>query len=336
MNESVGHSEQDVRIIAALLAHPRARIRALAAAAMTSEPTVSRRLNALLGDGMVRVVGVTDQQRIDAGFAVFLRLRCVPGTSLDVARTVAQWPEAGYVSVIGGDLDCAAQVHVTSTAHLLEITNHRLSTVPGVTGSFTSKIIRRFSTPHGWTGGLLPEHSLTLLRSERLDHWSENRPYQRRLLDRTDHALVSALAQDGRCTWHELGGRLHMQPATARRRVESLMSAGILRMRTVVQPATLGQPVVAFVWLRVAPSRLKAAGRALAEHPNVLNIAATTGTANLSGEVAVSSDDALTSFIIDDVGQLPGVGSVDISDGLAVIKRAAHVFDPDPAEQAGR
>lgn len=333
MDRSFEIGDLDVRIIAALLAHPRARVGSLAAAAGTSAPTVSRRLAALQQQRVVRVIGVLDQQRADAGFSVFLRLRCRTGASTDVARAVARWPEAGYVSVIGGDLDCVAQLHVASTRHLLAITNGRLPDLRSVTGSSTSKIIRRFSTPHGWTAGVLPEPVLVSLRTDRLDHWLEDRPYQRTRLDAVDEALIRELATDGRRSWRKLADALGVQPATVSRRIEALMASGLLRLRTVVQPAAVRQPVVAYVWLRVAPSRLEAVGRELAAHPNVLNIAATTGHSNLSGEVAVASDDALYDFITEDVGQLTGVAAVDVSDGLDVIKRGSLVFDPDAPER---
>ncbi len=335
MVETVALKSLDRKVVAALLAHPRCRMSALATAVGTSAPTVSRRLAVLFEQQLIRVVSVLDQQRSGYGFAVFLRLRCVPGASGDVARAVAQWPESGYVSVVGGDLDCTAQLHVGSTKHLMSLLNDRLTTVRGVISSSTSKIIRRYSTPHGWYGGLVPDGALASLRSERLDHWTEDGQVQQRGLDELDQALVDLLAHDGRRTWRDLGARLGIQPATARRRVETLMTSGLLRLRTVVQPAVIGQPVVASLWLRVTPARLEAVGRTLAAHPNVLNIAATTGLTNLSGEIAVPDDDALYSFLTDEVGRLPGVAAVDVSDGLQVIKRASLIFDTEHPERIG-
>src|SRR5690606_19265513 len=333
MGETTALPDLDANVVAALLAHPRCRISALAAAVGTSAPTVSRRLSWLFEQNLVRVVSVIDQQHAGIGFAVFLRLRCLPGASADVARAVAQWPESGYVAVVGGDLDCTAQLNVRSTRHLMELLNGRLAKVSGVVGSSTAKIIRRFSTPHGWVGGLVSANTLTRLRIERLDHWTEGAPGQRHRLDDLDRALVDLLANDGRRTWRDLGAGLGIQPATARRRVETLMSAGLLRLRTVVQPALIGQPVVALLWLRVTPSRLEAVGHALAAHPNVMNIAATTGLTNLSGEIAVGDDDALYEFLTDEVGRLPGVAAVDVSDGLQVIKRASLVFADEHPER---
>jgi len=333
MTETYALEPLDRKVVAALLAHPRCRVSALATAVGTSAPTVSRRLAELFQQQLIRVVSVVDQQHVGYGFAVFLRLRCVPGASADVAQAVAQWPESGYVSVVGGDLDCTAQLHVGSTRHLMSLLNDQLTTVRGVTGSSTSKIIRRYSTPHGWYAGLVPDAALNSLRAERLDHWSEDREVKQRRLDELDQALVDLLAQDGRRTWRDLGAQLGIQPATARRRVEELMSAGLLRLRTVVQPAVISQPVVASLWLRVTPARLEAVGRTLAAHPNVLNIAATTGLTNLSGEIAVPNDDALYSFLTEEVGRLPGVAAVDVSDGLQVIKRASLIFDAEHPER---
>lgn len=335
MMETDAVEDLDRDIVAGLLAHPRARVSTLADVIGTSAPTVSRRLTALFEQQLIRVVSVVDQQRAGYGFAVFLRLRCIPGASGDVARAVAQWPESGYVSVVGGDLDCTAQLQVTSTRHLMELLNRRLIKVKGVTGSTTSKVIRRYSTPHGWAAGLVSPGALAALRTERLDHWSEDTVFHSHTLDYVDQALVTLLANDGRRTWRDLGAELGIQPATARRRVENLMSAGVLRMRTVVQPAVIGQPVVASLWLRVTPARMEAVGRTLAAHPNVLNIAATTGLTNLSGEIAVADDDALYSFLTDEVGRLPGVAAIDVSDGLQVIKRASLIYSEAHPERIG-
>src|SRR5690625_1032381 len=169
MKETSALGPLDTKVVAALLAHPRCRVSALAAAVGTSAPTVSRRLSALFGQQLIRVVSVIDQQRAGYGFAVFLRLRCVPGASADVARAVAQWPECGYVAVVGGDLDCAAQLHVGSTSHLMSLLNDRLTTMRGATGSSSSKIIRRYSTPHRGHAGVVQDKALTSLRSERLE-----------------------------------------------------------------------------------------------------------------------------------------------------------------------
>jgi DNA-binding Lrp family transcriptional regulator len=329
VNENVALGGADRRIVGALLAHPRAQVGALAAAAGTSVATASRRVTALRATGAVHVTGVLDREWARAGYTVWLRVGCEPGMSRQVAQEVARWPESGYVAITGGELDCAAQVAVTDSAQLVDITTRRLRGLDGVVTSGVLRVIRRFATPHGWTAGILGERPLALARADRWDAWTEAEGGEHRAasLDAVDERLVAALAQDGRLTWRELGQRAGVASATASRRVEALMRRGPLRMRTVIEPALVGRPIVALVWLRVLPSRLEVAGRTLAQHPDVLSVAATTGQHNLCGEIAVADDDALYHFLTSDVGSIPGVAAVEVTDGLDVLKRASRVFD---------
>ncbi|MFE5308510.1 Lrp/AsnC family transcriptional regulator [Isoptericola sp. NPDC056605] len=316
----------DRRIVGALLAHPRATVAALATAAGVTSPTASRRLAALLSRGDVRVTGVLDREWARAGLTVWLRVRCAPGHSRDVARQIASWDEAGYVAVTGGELDCAAQVAVRNARELLGVTHHRLRSMTGVVTGDALRVLRRFATPHGWTAGILAPQETARLRTGRWDAWDEGREPRGVSLDEVDARLVDALMADGRLSWRELGERAAVAPATAGRRVEALMRRGPLRVRAVVDPALVGRPVVALVWLRVLPSRLEVAGRTLAAHPDVLSVAATTGQHNLCGEIAVADDEALYRFLTSDVGSIPGVAAVEVTDGLEVIKRAARIF----------
>jgi len=93
-------------------------------------------------------------------------------------------------------------------------------------------------------------------------------------------------------------------------------------MRTVVDPGLLGFPVTAYLWLRVNATHLSAAGRLLAAHPAVVNIAATTGEQNLCGEVALADDDALYEFLTGTVGRIAGLQDTDVTVELRTLKRA--------------
>ncbi|MEO3795842.1 Lrp/AsnC family transcriptional regulator [Nonomuraea sp. B10E15] len=316
----------DRRIAGVLLAHPRASAATVATIAGTSPPTASRHIAALTARGTITVAAVVDREWANAGFTVWLRVRCEPGASRTVAQKIAEWPESGYLAVTGGEVDCVAQVAVRTSAQLLDISARQLRELPGVRSGEMLRVIRRFATPHGWTAGILHTRELTLARADRWDAWTEAGGTRQITTDAVDEAIVTALAHDGRLSWRELGARAGVSSATASRRTEALMRCGPLRLRTVVDPAQVGRPVVALVWLRVLPSRLEVAGRTLADHPDVLSIAATTGRHNLCGEIAVADDDTLYRFLTHDVGAIPGVAEVEVTDGLQVLKRAARVF----------
>jgi DNA-binding Lrp family transcriptional regulator len=319
----------DRRVIVALLAHPRATVSQLGRAVRSSETTVSRRLSRLLRDGVVRVIGVLDMEASRRARSVFVRLRCSPGTASRSAYQLAQWEEARSVKLLTGSVDCVAELVYSSKEHLLRLMMEELPRLDGVVATSSTQVIRRFSTPHGWDPGLLPDDTVRALRAARSDQWDERAyPADPVRISELDERLIALLAEDGRLGWQELAQRCDVMPSTVRRHVETLMSRGLLRMRTVVEPEVVGLPVDAFVWLSISPTQLGAAGRVLADHPNVLMIAATTGDRNLCGEIAVASDRALYDFLADTVGHLPGLFNAEVTTELLPIKRAGKVRRP--------
>ncbi|SDU29779.1 Lrp/AsnC family transcriptional regulator [Jiangella alkaliphila] len=324
--KSVKIDELDRLVVAALLANPRATHAVIGQAVRSSEATVSRRLARLRRTGAVRVVGALDSQISHRARSVFVRLRCAPGAADDLALPLAQWLETGSVKVLTGSVDCVAEVAYTSNEHLYALMMHRLPQFDGVMATFSNQVIRRFSTPHGWNPGLLPDTVVAELRAERRDRWSEHpEPDDAAPMSELDEQLVDALIDDGRTSWQDLAARCGVTPSTARRRTEALMAQGVLRMRCVVEPEVLGLTVNAFVWLTINPTKIGIAGEILARHRNVIMIAATTGDRNLCGEIAVASDSALYEFLSETVGHLPGLIHADVAVALRTVKRAGMI-----------
>ncbi|MEN3612139.1 Lrp/AsnC family transcriptional regulator [Plantactinospora sp. ZYX-F-223] len=315
--------ELDRRIIGALLAHPRATHAQIGEAVFTSEATVSRRVPRLLRSGTVRVIGVIDSEATRRARSLFVRLRCRPGTARRSAEHLARWQESGSVKLLTGSVECVAEVAYTSNEHLLQLMLDQLPGLDGVLAVWSNQVIRRFSTPHGWSPSLLPADVVDRLRAQRMDQWSEQPPVgSPPPLSRLDESIVASLAVDGRQGWQQLAERCGASPVTVRRRTEAMMTAGFLRMRTVIEPSVVGLPVNAFIALSVNPTHLGQAGELLAAHHAVLMIAATTGDRNLCGEVALESDSALYAFLSGTVGQLPGLQHADVAVVLQSVKRA--------------
>jgi DNA-binding Lrp family transcriptional regulator len=327
------------RIIGALLAHPRATHAQIGEAVFTSEATVSRRLSRLLGSGAVRVIGVVDSEVSRRARSLFVRLRCRPGAARRSAEHLAGWQETGSVKLLTGSVECVAEISYTSNDHLLQLMLEQLPGLDGVLAVWSNQVIRRFSTPHSWCPPLLPTDIVDHLRAQRLDRWDEHQltaPPGR--LSPLDESIVAQLAEDGRKGWHQLAQQCGVSPVTVRRRVEAMMAAGFLRMRTVVEPAVVGLPVNAFISLSVNPTHLGHAGELLAAHRAILMIAATTGDRNLCGEVALESDADLYGFLSGTIGRLPGLQHADVAVVLRSVKRAgallpAEAGSPEPAPE---
>jgi Lrp/AsnC family leucine-responsive transcriptional regulator len=72
----------------------------------------------------------------------------------------------------------------------------------------------------------------------------------REALDPTDHRILQQLLDNGRLSASEVGRRVQLSPAAAKRRIDRLEQLGIITgYRAVVEPAKLGSSIEAFVEL---------------------------------------------------------------------------------------
>ena len=89
-----------------------------------------------------------------------------------------------------------------------------------------------------------------------------------------------------------------------------------------VDERRLGFHSSTLLWISVEPSRLAAAGSALATHPEVPFAAATTGPTNLLASVVTRDGYALYEYLTERVGALPGIREIQTAPILRTVKRA--------------
>ncbi len=111
-----------------------------------------------------------------------------------------------------------------------------------------------------------------------------------------------------------------------RRRLAALVDGGLLFFDVDVDPRPLGFEVEAFCWLTVAPGRLAAVGRAMAEHPEVGFVAATTGPSNLVAGLVCRDTGAFYDYLTQGLGELEGVVAVETAPLLRSVKRAGMIM----------
>ena len=92
-------------------------------------------------------------------------------------------------------------------------------------------------------------------------------------LDRFDHAILDALASDGRISITDLAGRIGLSKSPTQARLRRLEAEGvILGYRALVDPLRLGRDHVAFVEIKLTDTReaaLKAFNKAAIRIPEV-------------------------------------------------------------------
>ncbi|HEY3609492.1 MAG TPA: AsnC family transcriptional regulator, partial [Pseudonocardiaceae bacterium] len=92
----------DRRIVAALLASPRATWREVGHCLGLSERTVLRRAAPLYADGTLRATAVRNPARVPGLVPIALRIRCRPNKIRQVASALAQRSDTVWVDILGG------------------------------------------------------------------------------------------------------------------------------------------------------------------------------------------------------------------------------------------
>ncbi|SEP01112.1 Lrp/AsnC family transcriptional regulator [Trujillonella endophytica] len=152
-------------------------------------------------------------------------------------------------------------------------------------------------------------------------------------LDPTDARLLQALDVDPRASMMALSQRLGLARNTVQARLARLEAGEALAPFTArVRPAALGLPLEAYLTVQVVQRSLSDVGAALADVPEVLEVTALSGAADLLVRVAAVDADDLWR-ITERVLALPGVERTDTA--LALRRLVEHRVTPLLERAAG-
>jgi DNA-binding Lrp family transcriptional regulator len=252
-----------------------------------------------------------------------------------VAAALARRADTVWVDVLSGGDEISAIFFLdgpdTRNALLL-----RDLPATGAVDSWTvHTLLHVFPTAFRWTGGLLSSQEVARLAADPLA--APATPTARQSIDT---ALIAALTENGRATYTELARHTGTTALTVRRRLDALVRGQVLRVATEVDLALLGAHTEALLWITVRPGALAETAQTLSAHPQVRFTAATTGPTNLLVALAAAGLSALYDFLIDTVGPLGQITSIDTTPLLATIKRTglirrSNALNPAAAGMAG-
>ncbi|KJY40188.1 Lrp/AsnC family transcriptional regulator [Streptomyces sp. NRRL S-495] len=336
--ETVTLDGLDRALLHALHLDGRAPFRRIAEVLGVSDQTVARRYQRLRAAGVVRVVGRTDARRL--GQVDWLtRIRCVPDAAAPLAEALARRPDTSWVSLLsGGEIVCNARARLRPERE--ELLLGALPRSPRVLSVSAHYLLRTYVGGQvAWSGrtSTLTEEQIGRLRAAAgagpnapgagpSAPGRPDVPDVPDVPDGLDRALLAALAVDGRAPLAALAAGAGSPETTVRRRLAALVDGGLLFFDVDVDPRPLGFEVEAFCWLTVAPGRLAAVGRAMAEHPEVGFVAATTGPSNLVAGLVCRDTGAFYDYLTQGLGELEGVVAVETAPLLRSVKRAGMMI----------
>ncbi|GAA4227507.1 Lrp/AsnC family transcriptional regulator for asnA, asnC and gidA [Streptosporangium album] len=305
----------DLRVVAALQVNGRATWDRIAR--VLKEPTrnVARRATRLRESGVLSVIGMVDDLRLDS---VVLRLRCRPGSAAGVGAALSELPQARFVTLVSGSADCVAELSVADDT-LQDLLLQDIPAIDGVLEITVYPALKYFSTPLDWHLGVLTQQETEELHEQ----WPPAPGRFQRAREAPsaeDEQIIAVMAADGRATHAEVAAATGTSESTARRRLDSLLRRGILRVRAKIEPAYLGLPTEAVLWLRVVESEVEAVGQALAARPEVRCVAAVAGDHQLVAQTALPGRAELYAFLRM-IGGLRGMRAIETTVMLRPLKR---------------
>ncbi|WP_031470527.1 Lrp/AsnC family transcriptional regulator [Sciscionella sediminilitoris] len=312
----------DRKILHALQLDGRASFRAIGQVIGVSPQTVTRRYAHLRSTAALRILGRTQS------FALgdeewFLRVRCSPDTTVQVARALARHEETVWTHITSGgtEIVCTTRNPEGHESLLLR----KLPKTPRVT-SVTAHCLL-----YSYYGG--PQNIVDKVRPlspEQIDALTvAGGPPQPTRITETDRAILAVLYEDGRAGNQQLAAAAGCSQSTAQRRVAELRRAGVLYLDVDYDPRVLARSRLAMLWATVAPAHLEAAGNALAQHDEVSFAASTTGPTNLYAAVNCTDNRALHNYLTGPIATLPGLTQVESAPVARTLKRAGLLRSGD-------
>jgi len=151
-------------------------------------------------------------------------------------------------------------------------------------------------------------------------------------LDALDHRIVAVLQENARLTNTEIAAEVGSSEPTVRRRVERLLQNQIIKIVAVAAPFQLGYNVVAILGIQIDHSYLTQIEDALSAMPEIRFAGVTLGSYDVVAEAWFHSNEALLTFLNEQLSKIAGIQRIDT---LQVAKMIKYTYDWSAPQKAG-
>lgn len=244
------------KILEALHIDGRASWQRIAEAIGENERTVARRGNALISEGIVKIVAFNVPAH---GFV--LAINSGPGQARMTSMALGKLDSTMWVHLTTGTSDVIGAVAV-SVNEQEEFLLDEIPAIPGASQWQAFPVLCYLRTARIWRPGVLS--------SAQREGLIESCPQAPELklgfeidLDDEDATILQALKEDGRKSYDELARQVGTSVATVKRRLDRLRREGKLQIRAAIAPCHLGLRTEIVMWLRVRESDIEHATQAL-------------------------------------------------------------------------
>jgi DNA-binding Lrp family transcriptional regulator len=323
--DSFKMDELDLRIVNALQIQPRASWRVVGAAVGTDPGTAARRWERLVRAGATWISCYPPFEK--ATMAAFVEIDCAHGHVPRVAAELARDPHTMTINITAGGRDILVEL-VTKDAHdFAAFSLERLGSVAGIRDIRTHPMINVYTEAARWELRTLdPAGRRRLRATARRASLAIGQPSP--TLTEHDWIVARCLADDARISIRELAASLGVSPATARRRLDRVLTRQTM-LRCELARTLSGWPIQATFFADCPADRIEATGRALSKIPEIRTVASTAGPHNLFLAVWLRSLAHVQALEAELAAKLPHLSVVDRAVVMRPVKLVGRLLDED-------
>ncbi|MDD5094670.1 MAG: Lrp/AsnC family transcriptional regulator [Dehalococcoidia bacterium] len=122
----------DISLIRELELEPRGTISHLAQKLGTSRATVSKKLQTLRSEGIIRIISIPDLNALGYKVWVVLQLKVVPSKIPEVVEELTRYPNVTHIAMLTGMFELSAAAIFKDSDEMYDFTVHKLGRIPGV------------------------------------------------------------------------------------------------------------------------------------------------------------------------------------------------------------
>jgi Lrp/AsnC family transcriptional regulator, regulator for asnA, asnC and gidA len=139
----------DLNIIAHLQHDGRRPFTEIAADLGVSEGTVRNRLQRLMSDQTIQVIGMADPIQLGFDAPAMIGVSVHPTQLKHVAEAIAEFEEVSYLIMVSGEFDLFVEVMCRDRKHLASFISEHIHQIPGIVRTQTFIILQTFKMAYG-------------------------------------------------------------------------------------------------------------------------------------------------------------------------------------------
>ena len=127
--------------------------------------------------------------------------------------------------------------------------------------------------------------------------------------DAIDRKIADLLMEDGRMSASEIARRVgkEVSERVVRYRIDRLINEKVISLTAVVNPKTLGFPIVADVWLECESDSILSVAETISKFEMVSYVACAIGETDVSIQLIGRDTNEIYTFVTGVIGKVPGV-----------------------------